>query len=135
SPPDAIDYLHACTRPHERLWLTWQAPEFYVFTRRGFGAGHPMTLSPHSYTTLRDQELMIARLDRDSVPIVLINESTRAEFAGAYPHVDEYLRRLYVPSGEFAIRGAPKISIAVRRGLKATATYGVEGWPCHLVPE
>ena len=135
SPPDAVEYVNACTRPDERIWVTWPAPEWYVFTRRGFGAGHANTLSPHSYKTSADQQLVIARLDRNRVPIVLINESTRPEFAAAYPREDEYLRRLYVPSGQFTIRDGSTISIAIRRGLKATGTYGAEGWPCRFVAD
>ena len=38
--PALIDYLNACTRPGERLFVAWSAPEFYVFSRRGFAAGH-----------------------------------------------------------------------------------------------
>jgi hypothetical protein len=78
---------------------------------------------------------MIARLERHRVPIVLINESTRAEFAGAYPRVDEYLKRQYVPVGEFEIRGGETIALAVRRGLKATNVYGEQRWPCGMVPD
>ncbi len=133
--PAAVEYLNTCVVPEDRIWLTWQAPEYYVFARRGFGAGHPMTMAPHSFTTPHDQELMIARLERHRVPIVLINESTRAEFAGAYPRVDEYLRREYIPAAEFEIRGDETIAIAVRRGLKATSVYGNQRWPCGMVPE
>lgn len=131
--PAAIDYLHTCTTPGQRVWLTWQAPEYYFFARRGFGAGHAMLPAPHSYTTERDQELMVARLDRHEVPIVLINESTRSELAAAYPSVDDYLRRQYAPAGELTIRDGSVISIAVRRGLRATDVYGDEGWPCRLM--
>jgi hypothetical protein len=136
SMPPAIDYLHACTRPDERIWVNWQAPEFYVFARRGFSAGHPSFQSPHSYTTQQDQALIIARLDRDRAPIVLINESARPEFGKAYPRVDEYLRSQYGrPTGEFTIRDGSLISIVIRRGLKATDTYGPERWPCRMVPD
>jgi hypothetical protein len=134
SRPAAIEYLHACTTPGERMWVSWGAPEYYVFARRGFGEGHANTLSPHSYTTQRDQALMIARLDRHLVPIVLINETTRPDFAAAYPQVEEYLRSHYVAAGEFTIYDSSLISIAMRRGLRATGTYGPQEWPCRLVP-
>jgi len=133
--PPAIEYLDMCVGPEDRIWLTWQAPEYYVFARRGFGAGHPMTMAPHSFTTARDQDLMIARLEQHRVPLVLINESMRTEFAGAYPRVDEYLQRQYVPVGEFEIRGDETIAIAVRRGFKATNDYGEQRWPCGMVPD
>jgi hypothetical protein len=135
SPPDAVDYLHTCTRPDDRVWLTWPAPEYYVFARRGFGAGHPLTLAPHSFTSGRDQALMVARLERQRVPVVLINESTRRDFAIAYPRVDRYLRRQYTVAGAFDIRDGSVISIAIRLGWKATSHYEPHGWPCGLVPD
>ena len=135
-PLDPIQYLDACTRPEDRIWVTWLAPEYYVFARRGFGAGLPSFQVPHSHTVPEDQAQMIARLDRDAVPIVLINESARSEFAGAYPQLDEYLRsRYWSPSGSFTIYDGSLISIVVRRGLRATSAYGSEAWPCHLEPD
>lgn len=131
--PPAIDYLNSCLGPADRVWLTWRAPEYYVFARRGFGAGHPMTMAPRSYTTPQDQELMIERLERQRVPIVLINESRRREFSSSYDRVDDYLRGRYAVAGQFMIRGDTTISIAVRRGMKATMVYGDQQWPCRLV--
>lgn len=133
--PPAIDYLDACLGPADRVWLTWRAPEYYVFARRGFGAGHPMTMAPRSYTTPQDQELMIKRLEQHHVPVVLINEKRRPDFAGSYSRVDSYLRDRYVVAGQFTIRGDETISIAVRRGTKATTAYGEQRWPCRMVPD
>jgi hypothetical protein len=130
--PPVIEYLHACTRPEQRVWITWPASEYYFFARRGFGAGHALLPAPHSYTTARDQELMVARLNRHQVPVVLINESMRSEFSIAYPRVDEYLRARYAAAGAFAIRDGSTVSIAVRRGLTARGVYGDDGWPCHF---
>jgi hypothetical protein len=135
SPPPVIEYMNACTGPDDRVWLTWPAPQYYVFARRGFGGGHPNTLSPHSYKSTADQDLVIARLDQHRVPIVLINESTRVGFADAYPRIDRYLRQQYTASGDFTIRDGSVISIAIRHGLKATDTYGPDRWPCRFVPD
>jgi hypothetical protein len=135
SPPPVIEYLNACTTRNDRLWLTWPAPQYYVFARRGFGGGHANTLSPHSYRSTADQDLVIARLNLHHVPIVLINESTHPGFTEAYPRIDRYLQQQYVPSGDFTIRDGSVISIGVRRGLKATDTYGSEHWPCRFVAD
>jgi hypothetical protein len=90
-------------------------------------------MTPRSYTTPQDQELMIERLERQRVPIVLINESRRREFSSSYDRVDDYLRGRYAVAGQFMIRGDTTISIAVRRGMKATMVYGDQQWPCRLV--
>jgi hypothetical protein len=130
--PPVVDYLHACTRPDQRVWVTWPSSEYFYFARRGFGAGHALLPVPHSYTTARDQELMIARLESHQVPVVLINETTRPEFSMAYPRVDQYLNTGYVAVGEFTIRDGSRVLIAVRRELTSKGVYGEHGWPCHF---
>lgn len=131
-PPQAIAYLNTCTNPADRVLVTWPAPEYYVFSRRGFAAGHANFLAPRAYTSAEDQTLMVSRLARHQPPLVLINESRRDEFAGAYPRVDEYLREHYRPAGEFTSRDSSVISIGARQGLEAATTYGEGRWPCRL---
>jgi hypothetical protein len=132
SPPEAVGYVYACTSPEDRLWLTWPAPEWYFFTRRGFGAGHANTLSPHSYRSPQDQAFMIDRLERSRPPIVLVNETTRPEFASAYPLLDEYIADRYSAATTFAIRDGSTIAVAIRRGLQPASSYGEGNWPCHM---
>jgi hypothetical protein len=132
--PPAIQYLHACTDPDDRLLVTWPAPEYYVFSRRGFGAGHANFLAPRAYTSAEDQALMVSRIERHQVPLVFINESRRPEFAAAYPRVNEYLREHYIPAGEFTIRDSSVVTIGARRGLTPASTYGEQQWPCRLGP-
>jgi hypothetical protein len=91
-----------------------------------------MFLAPRAYTSTADQQLMVARLDQNRVPLVLINETRRSEFSDAYPQVDDYLRRHYVPAGEFSIRDGSAVTIATRRGLVAARVYGEQQWPCQL---
>lgn len=128
--PPAVEYLDTCTAAEDRILVTWSAPEYYFFARRGFAAGHAVFLAPRAYTSDRDQALMVSRLAGNRLPLVLINESTRAEFAEAYPRVDEYLRRHYTSAGQFTIRDGSSISIAIRHGLRPTGVYGDNGWPC-----
>jgi hypothetical protein len=133
--PAAIEYVNACTGAADRILVTWSAPEYYFFARRGFAAGHAMFLAPRAYTSPEDQQLMVARLTRNRPPLVLINESSRAEFAAAYPQVDEYLRRQYTSAGQFDIRDGSTVTIGIRRELKATGVHGEERWPCGFVPD
>lgn len=128
--PEAIRYLNACTDPEEAVLLTWAAPEYYFFAKRRFAAGHALFLPPDAFTTPHDQELMLARMRRQRIPIVLINETRRQEFANAYGEVDRYLRQEYVPSGRFKIREGSDVVIALRRDLKPERTYGADRWPC-----
>ena len=128
--PDAVRYLNACTTPNDAVLLTWAAPEYYYFSQRRFGAGHALFLPPDAFTTAHDQALMLARLRKERVPIVLINETRREEFANAYRDVDTYLTQEYVRAGRFQIHDGSDVTIAIHRDLKADRAYGAEGWPC-----
>jgi len=128
--PEAVRYLNACTAPDDAVLLTWAAPEYYYFARRRFGAGHALFLPPDAFTTIDDQNLMLARMRAERIPVVLINETRRKEFADAYGEVDRYLQREYATAGHFQIREGSDVTIAVRRDLKPERTYGAERWPC-----
>ena len=130
--PEAIKYLNACTAPTDKVLLTWAAPEYYYFARRPFGAGHALFLPPDAFTNREDQELMLARMVRERIPVILINETRAKEFTDAYGQVDRYLRQAYVPAGHFQIRDGSEITIATRRDLKAERTYGADRWPCDF---
>ncbi len=128
--PEAIRYLNSCTTPDDAVLLTWAAPEYYFFAQRRFGAGHALFLPPDAFTTAHDQARMLARMRRQRVPIVLINETRRKEFADAYGEVDRYLQQEYVAAGHFQIREGSDVTIAVRRDATPERTYGAERWPC-----
>jgi hypothetical protein len=130
--PATVRYLDECTRPSDRLLLTWPAPEYYYFARRQFAAGHALLLPPRAFTGASHQARMIARLDSQFVPIVLINESRQDEFVKSYGLLAQYLSERYVASGHYTIYDGSVITVARRRDLHPTSTYGPEAWPCHL---
>jgi hypothetical protein len=128
--PVAVRYLNACTTRDDAVLLTWAAPEYYYFSQRRFGAGHALFLPPDAFTTEHDQALMLARIRKERIPIVLINETRRMEFANAYGEVDAYLKQEYVPAAHFQIHDGSDVTIAIRRGAIAVRTYGADRWPC-----
>jgi hypothetical protein len=128
--PEAVRYVNACTTPDDAVLLTWAAPEYYYFARRRFAAGHALFLPPDAFTTDHDQTVMLARIRKQRIPIVLINETRRMEFATAYGRVDAYLKQEYLPVGHFQIRDGSDVTIAIRRGVTAHGTYRSTGWPC-----
>ena len=132
--PEAVRYISACTAPTDRLLVTWPASEYYFFTRRAFAGGHSHLLAPAAFTGTRDQELMVERVVRYSVPVVLINETRRGEIMSAYPLLDAYLRRHYSPAGRFTIRDGSEITIAVDNAVRGVGTFGPERWPCGFAP-
>ena len=132
--PDAIEYLAACTSPLDRVLLTWPAPEYYYFSRRPFAAGHALLLPPRAFTGAKHQQRMLARLERQFVPLILINQDRRGEFERAYPLLAAYINERYIVSGVFTIYDGAEIAIAHRLDLQPTSTYGPAQWPCNFEP-
>ena len=131
--PDVVEYIASCTAESDRLLVTWPASEYYYFSRRAFATGHSQLLAPRAFTAPRDQDLMVARLERHRVPVVLVNETLREEFVRAFPLLDAHLRERYTPAGRFTIRGGSEITIATMKTLRATRTYGADRWPCGFL--
>jgi hypothetical protein len=127
--PDVIRYLSACTSPDDRVLVTWAAPEYFFYAQRGFGAGHALFI-PRTFESAADRQKIVERLEGERVPIALINESTRDEFARAYPELEAYLSGRYFAVGHFTTRGSSRITVAVRDGIVASGSFGDSGWPC-----
>lgn len=130
--PAVVRYLNACTGPSDHLLVTWPAAEYYFFTRRRFAAGHALLLPPRAFTERQHQQRMIERLERQFVPIVLINETASEEFDRSYPLLSAYLAEHYVPIWQYTIYDGSVITVARRSDLHASSTYGSEQWPCGL---
>jgi len=131
--PEVVTYIRECTRPQDRLLMTWPAPEFFFFAQRGFSAGHVM-LQPGTFTGPEHQRLMVSRLERDRPPIALINETGRPAFAASFPAVDAYVSRRYLPVQRFSLRDGSKIVLAVRSDWHPTGSYGRDRLPCEAAP-
>lgn len=127
--PPVIDYLTRCTAPTDRLLVTWFAPEYYVYAHRGFAAGHALFL-PASFATVRDQALMLERLSRESVPVVLINETEHDAFARAFPAVAGYLASRYTVRTRFHHNDDTVIGVAFRHDVPPPPTFESAAWPC-----
>ena len=127
--PGVIAYLDECLSPSDRLLVTWNAPEYYFFTRRGFGAGHAVFLPPRAFTSPRDQELMIERLQGQRVPILLVNQAQRREFATSYPLVEAYLEQRYKQVGSYINYDDAEITVEVDSSVLTIGSFG-NGWPC-----
>jgi hypothetical protein len=133
--PAAIRYLHACTLPDQYLLMTWPSSEYYLFAERRFAAGHTMFLPPDAFTTDRDQQFMLSRLERERPPIALVNRTTQPAFAAAYARVNAYIVDRYVEAARYRHYDDSEIAIMIRRDLRASSAWGDMGWPCGLVPD
>jgi hypothetical protein len=127
--PDVIRYLRTCTAADDRVLVTWSAPEYFYYAQRGFGAGHALFI-PRTFTSVADRQKIVERLEHERVPIALINETTRDEFARAYPEVEAYISGRYYTVGHFTTRDRSRIAVAVRDGVVFSGSFGNDVWPC-----
>jgi len=121
-------YVHDCTRPGDRLLVTWFAPEYYVFSRRPF-AGRETVLMPLYRDPSTYERRVLETWHRQSVPIVLAEESTYPGFAAAYPALADYISTHYREVATMASRG-DRIRIYAERGRDFTRTDAELGWEC-----
>ena len=128
--PDAVSYLGVCTAPTDRILLTWPAPEFYFFAGRGFAAGHVWFLVPRGFISDKDQDLMLRRLEAQSVPLALVNETRYDEFAASLPRIAGYIETTYEKVGTFMIRDGSEIAIRLHKDARVVSRYGDQQWPC-----
>ena len=112
--------------------MVWPRVRYY-FSRRPFGGGLGLLYPGRAFTRPVDQERIIDHMRRERVVLVLANED-RAPISG-YPILAKYLAREDEPIGSFTMYDTTRVTIAVRRDLKAMRTYGPDRWPCAFAPD
>jgi len=90
----AAGYLHACTRPTDRVLVMAYAPDVTAFSGRLFAGGRA-TFVPGFYADPRYSRRAIAWLDIESVPIALVEPYDRPDVYKGFPLVADYLRAHY----------------------------------------
>ena len=118
-------YFHECTTPEDRLFIAGFSPDVYFYSARGFAGGHD-DFNPDLHSSLRDQRLTIDRLERQSVPIVLI----KRDLAQA-PFVDAYLRQRYRLVPHIDPETTEGLSLFVERRRAPTRVYTPLNTPCY----
>src|SRR5687768_16520382 len=129
--PNVVDYLRACTRPDDRILVLADASEVPVFAGRLFAGGHP-TFRAGFYTLPADQALTIARLNKQTVPIVLTrdwldwNEHIGPDFESVVAWVNER----YEYGGHIEALTGGLMGVLVRRDLAESEPFGHTLLPC-----
>lgn len=121
-------YIHDCTRPDDRLLVTWFAPEYYVFSRRPF-AGHEVVLLPLYRQPSTYEGEVLASWTHHHVPIVVAQAATYDEFVAAYPALADHLATRYRRVAEAPWSG-DAITIYADRARSATGRDNEFGWDC-----
>ena len=126
----AARYISQCTTPDDRLLVAGYAPEISVFARRRFAAGQA-TISLSMYTSEEDQRLAIARLDAQSVPVVLAEARDFEEgFVSDYPLLAKYIAGRYREAGTIAVDREPRFLVFVDTRRQPRGVDPFLGLPC-----
>ncbi len=128
---DLAFYVNACTAPTDRVLVQAYIPQVLALARRAFAGGHA-DLRPGFFTSPSAQHLTVARLERQSVPIVLLEAGKPLEnFRESFPIVTAYLDEHYRVAGTHEFDGRFGTTLLVRRDREPTGTYAPLGWPCY----
>ena len=119
----AADYLHRCTRPADRVIAVGYYPDVPALSGRLFAGGR-VTFVVGYYADPRYAQETIARLDSQSVPIVLGGELLDDPRLG----LSDYFHSRYDEVGSVAINQG-SLRVLVRRGSVGTPS-GPNGLPC-----
>jgi hypothetical protein len=128
---DLALYVNACTLPADRVLVQAYMPQVLALARRAFAGGHA-DLRPGFFTSTAAQELTVARLRRQSVPIVLLESGESfGGFRESFPIVTAYLEEHYRVAATKEFDGRFPTALLVRRDRQPTGTYAPLGWPCY----
>jgi len=126
-------FLSACTEPDARIFVQPYIPQVLALARRPFAGGHA-DLRSGFFTTERDQRLILARLQRQRVPVALLSTPDALEdFGESFPLLAAYLDEHYTAAGTHVFDGRYPITLLVNTGERAERRFESLGWPC-LVP-
>jgi len=123
-------YLHVCTPPDARILVQPYIPQVLALARRPFAGGHA-DLRPGFFTTERDQQLVLARLRRQRVPIVLLETGDALEnFRHSFPLITAYLDAHYEIRGTHLFDGRFGITLLLHTNTRSNRRFRDLDWPC-----
>ena len=93
-------YVRECTRPDDRLLVTWFAPEVYFYAERPFAAGLAF-FYPGFFSSPAEEAVALARLKAQVVPIVIADVASYEEsFVHDHPLLAAHLAERYAVAGD-----------------------------------
>jgi hypothetical protein len=132
--PELIElsmYINACTKPTDRVLVQGYMPQVLALARRAFAGGHA-DLRPGFFKTDDAQHLTVSRLEKQSVPIILLeSEDSLINFRESFPIVSRFLDAHYREAGSKVFDGRFGTTLFVRKELTPVSIYEPLGWPCY----
>jgi hypothetical protein len=134
SRPDLINlalYVHHCTSPTDRVFVQMYMPQVLGLARRAFAGGHA-DLRPGFFRTDDAQALTLERLQRQRVPVVLLETPDEDEsFRESFPRIIAYFDEHYEVTGQHEFDdGRFKVMLLTHRNAPAASRYAPLDWPC-----
>jgi hypothetical protein len=120
-------YVRACTAPSDRILVTPYLPQVVAMADRGFAGGHA-DLRAGNYNTEEDQRLTIARLQKQSVPMVIFAAGEEPGFRESFPLIVRYIEEHYVSAGVREIDD--DIELFVEKNRAPRRRWEPLDWPC-----
>ena len=126
----AAGYLAQCTSVDDRVLVTGPTHEIPVLARRRFAAGQAM-FKLSLYTSEQDQRRALARLEQQSVPIVLADaREFDGGFLSDYPLIAGHIAERYREAGRIDVDEEPRLRVFVdvhREPVRRDPRFGL---PC-----
>ncbi len=123
-------YLQACTTPSDRVLVQGYLPQVLALAQRGFAGGHA-DLRPGFFGSDEAQRLTVSRLERQSVPLMLLDAGDSYEqFRTSFPLVTAYIDRRYAVAGTRVLDGRYGLTLLTARDREPAGTFEAFGWPC-----
>jgi hypothetical protein len=87
-------YINRCTAPTDRLLVLGYQPEMFFYADRRIGGGNAV-FHANSGAAPRQQEIIVARLQRERVPIAILPIDQAGEIKNVYPILKKYIDSRY----------------------------------------
>jgi hypothetical protein len=122
-------FLDRCTAPTDRLLVSGPYPDVFVLARRGFAGGHIAFMEAFYHDEV-DQRLTLTRMQRESVPFVVLPLDDQDAFARSFPKILAHLTAAYDLLADIPVDGLKGVRILVERARPRRGTDPETGWPC-----
>jgi hypothetical protein len=124
-----IRYLNRCTKPSDHLLVLGYQPEVFFHADRRVGGGNVvfqanLGAEPHQQATI------VTRLQRESVPIVILPVNRLDEIERSYPIVKDYVDRRYELAQESGFGEGRPIRVLIDRHAVPSHLDQELGLPC-----
>jgi hypothetical protein len=123
-------YVLECTRPSDRVLTGSFEPQVFFYAERPF-AGGQVYLRAGWHGSPEDQQLTIARMRRQRVPIVFFSTATEPEVQRGFPMVYRYVQEQYQLAMRSDFGGDREYTVLVKRDITPRGTYQPLGLPCY----